>query len=74
MEIGAIVGLILLWVFTVQLARKEGSKAAQLEAIKAELKKQLEEREREARITNSVNNLTDDDVRERLQDISAKWP
>ena len=56
----------------IMLASKNGSKAAQLEALKAELKKQAEEQARAQKITDNVNSLGDDDVRKRLQDISNK--
>lgn len=54
------------------LASKNGSKAAQLEALKAELKKQAEEQTRANKIMDSVRNMPSNDVRKRLQDISSK--
>lgn len=61
----------LLWV-ALWLASKNGSKAAQLEALKAELKKQAEEQAHANKIMDSVRNMPSDDVRKRLQDISGK--
>lgn len=54
------------------LASKNGSKAAQLEALKSEIKKQAEERARAQKILNNVSNMSSDDIRKRLQDISSK--
>lgn len=54
------------------LASKNGSKAAQLEALKAEIRKQAEEQSRVARINSSVSNMSDADVAERLQKLSGK--
>lgn len=64
--LGALLSAVIL------LASKNGSKAAQLEALKAELRKQAEEQERAQRINSSVANMSDSDVRKRLQDISNK--
>lgn len=63
---GSLLG-IALW-----LASKNGSKAAQLEALKAELKKQAEEQTRANKIMDNVRNMPNNDVRKRLQDISSK--
>lgn len=52
------------------LASKNGSKSAQLEALKAEIKKQAEERYYAEKIKNNVRNLSDYDVRERLRQIA----
>lgn len=54
------------------LASKNGSKAAQIEALKAELRKQAKEQARENKIIDSVRNMSSDDVRKRLQNISGK--
>lgn len=56
----------------VTLASKNGSKSAQLEALKAELRKQAEEQARANKIIDSVRAMPSDDVRKRLQDISGK--
>lgn len=56
----------------VTLASKNGSKAAQLEALKAELRKIAEEEARANKIIDSVRNMPSNDVRKRLQDISNK--
>lgn len=54
------------------LAGKNGSKAAQLEALKAEIKKQAEEQARAQRIIDNVNSLSADDARKRLHDVANK--
>lgn len=54
------------------LASKNGSKSAQLEALKAELRKQAEEQARAQRIIDNVNSLSADDARRRLHEIANK--
>ena len=54
------------------LAGKNGSKAAQLQALKIELNKQAEEQARAQKITNRVYALSDDDARRRLHDVANK--
>ncbi len=54
------------------LASKNGSKAAQLEALKAEIKKQMEEQARANKITDSVRNMDEHTVRNRLHEIANK--
>ena len=63
---GGIMG-ISLW-----LASKNGSKAAQLEALKAEIRKQAEEQERAKKITDTVYARSADDARRRLHDVANK--
>lgn len=54
------------------LSRKEGSKAAQLEALKAELKKQAEEQARAQRIIDKVGYMSADDARRKLCELQSK--
>ena len=54
------------------LASKNGSKAAQLEAIKAELKKIAKEQEKANEISENVASLSADDARNRLHDVANK--
>ena len=54
------------------LASKNGSKAAQLEALKAQIKKQMEEQARANKITDSVRNMDEHTVRSRLHEIANK--
>ena len=63
---GSVIGTALV------LASKNGSKQAQLEALKAELRKQAEEQARVARINNSVANMSDSDVRNSLHKIATQ--
>lgn len=54
----------------IALAAKNGSKAAQLESLKAEIKKQESERKRAEKMASSVANMDDNTVRKRLHEIS----
>ncbi len=54
------------------LARKNGSKAAQLRALKEELKRQAKEQAHAKKITDAVCHLTTDDARRRLHDVANK--
>ena len=54
------------------LSSKNGSKAAQLEALKAELKKQAEEQARSNRITDRVSTLSNEEARRKLNEIANK--
>ena len=63
---GGIVG-IALW-----LAAKNGSKAAQLEALKTELKKKAEEQQRAQKMTDNVYAFSGDDARRRLHEIATR--
>jgi hypothetical protein len=72
LQIGVIFGLFSLWVLTAYLANKAGSKSAQLESIKAEIKRQEKERERAEKIANSIDNMDDTTVCQRLHKIANK--
>ena len=63
---GSVIGMALV------LASKNGSKQAQLEALKAELRKKAEEQARAQKITDNVYSLSPDDARKRLQDVANK--
>ena len=54
------------------LAGKNGRKAAQLEALKATLKKQAQEQARANKIMDNVRTMPHDDVRKRLHGIANK--
>ena len=56
----------------VLLASKNGSKAAQLENLKAELRKNAEEHARAQKITDNVYSMSDDDARKRLCELQSK--
>ena len=71
-QILAILGSFGALVSALWFAGKNGSKAAQLEALKAEIKKQAEEQRRAQQITDNVNSFSDDDVRRRLHDVANK--
>lgn len=61
-----------LFTLVVALASKNGSKQAQLEALKAELKKQAEEQARAQKIMDNVSSLSVDDARRRLHEVANK--
>ena len=65
-------GFLSLLGLVVLLSSKSGSKAAQLEVLKQEIRKRAEEQARAQKILDSVANMSSDDVRKRLQDISNK--
>lgn len=54
----------------IYLASKNGSKAAQLAALKAELRKLAEEEARAKRINQSVANFSDSDISNKLRQIA----
>lgn len=71
-QIILICGVIFAFFVALFLSRREGGKAAQLEALKKELKKRAEEQERAQKITDNVNNMPSNDVRDRLQNLPNK--
>ena len=56
----------------VYLSTKNGSRLAQLEAIKEELKRLEKEEKKANEISNKVAHLTADDARRRLHDVANK--
>lgn len=52
------------------LASKNGSKAAQLDALKAEIKKNAEEQKRATEITDNVYAMSANDARRRLHEVA----
>lgn len=62
-----IVGFLGMLALVAVMASKNGSKAAQLENLKAELRKRAEEQARAQRITDSVRRESIDSVRAKLQ-------
>lgn len=62
--IALLVGLI------VYLADRLGNRTCELETIKEQNEKKEKEKARAKQLTNNVNNLSNADVRERLQNIS----
>ena len=54
------------------LARREGRKAEKLEALKRELKRQEEEKERAEKITSTVISMDEHTVRNKLHEIANK--
>ena len=66
-QIGMIGGFLCLLGAVVLLASKSGSKSAQLENLKAELKRIAEERARAQRMVDNVHRTDIERVREKLQ-------
>lgn len=61
------IGFMCLLGLVVSLASKNGSKSAQLEALKTELRKRAEEQARAQRINDTVRRESIDSVRSKLQ-------
>lgn len=65
-----LIGLFgLLWAGALLLASRWGSKKAQLEALREEIKREAKEQERKNEIDTRVGNMSNDDVRKRLRNI-----
>lgn len=62
-----VIGFLGMLALVAVMASKNGSKAAQLENLKAELRKRAEEQARAQRITDSVRRESIDSVRSKLQ-------
>lgn len=71
-QFAAILGGGGLLVVCLWLASKNGSKVAQLEALKAQVKKQQEEQARVQKIRDRVSAMDVPSVRERLYKIASK--
>lgn len=67
-----IAGLAVSFFVALFLSRREGSKAAQLEALKKELKRIEKEKELADKVTNNVTNFDEHTVRQRLHEIANK--
>lgn len=72
LAIGLGSALCFLFGLTVWLARKEGSKEAQLQAALAQQRKDKEEQERAKKIMDAVSSMSADDARRRLHDVANK--
>ena len=62
---------VLLWAVIAQ-SKNYGRAAAQAELLKAEAKRAAKEQERANKIIDSVDRMSNDDVRERLRRLSDK--
>ena len=63
-----LIGLFgLLWVGGLWLASRWGSKKAQIDALKEEIKREAREQERKNEIDRNIGNMSNATVRERLQ-------
>lgn len=72
LALGLTGALCFLFGLTIWLARKEGSKEAQLQAILAQQKKEEQEQNRAKKITDAVYGMSADDARRRLHDVANK--
>ena len=61
----------LLWA-VIALSKNYGRAAAQTEALKAEAQRAAKEQERANKIIDSVDRMSVDDVRQRLQNVGRK--
>lgn len=61
----------LLWA-VIALSKNYGRAAAQTEALKAEAQRAAKEQERANKIIDSVERMSADDVRQRLQNVGRK--
>lgn len=66
-NLGLIILCALLWAGSIWLAMKYGSKKAKLDATTTELQMRAREQQHANQILDSVRNMSDDDVRDRLQ-------
>lgn len=66
-NLGLIILCVLLWAGSIWLAMKYGSKKAKLDAAVTELQMRAREQQHANQILDSVRNMPDDDVRNRLQ-------
>ena len=66
-NLGLIILCFLLWAGSIRLAIKYGSKKAKLDATTTELQMRAREQQHANQILDSVRNMSDDDIRNRLQ-------
>ena len=59
-----------IWGVALWLANRLGSKKAQLDALREEVRREMREQERANAINTRVDNMSIDDVRDRLNEIS----
>lgn len=70
--IGIGIAVCFLFALTIRIAKDEGSKAAQLEALKAEIRKNAEEQRRANEANDRVRNMSDVSIRNRLSNLQSK--
>ena len=66
-NLGLIILCVLFWAGSIWLAIKYGSKKAKLDVTTTELQMRAREQQHANQILDSVRNMSDDDVRNRLQ-------
>ena len=72
LALGLTFALCSLFGLTVWLARKEGSKEAQLQAVLAQQRKEQQEQQHAKKITDAVYSMPADDARRRLCELQSK--
>lgn len=70
LKIGAILAFIASYITAIILARREGKKAEQVANLRRELERNAKEQARAQSIIDNVRNMSDDDVSNRLSNIS----
>ena len=72
LKIGALLTAVVSFLAALFFARREGQKAEQVENLRREIERNAKEQERANEISNAVNNLSIDAVRDRLQNTKRK--
>lgn len=70
LKIGALLAFIASYITAIILARREGKKAEQVANLRRELERNAKEQARAQSIIDNVRNMSDDDVSNRLSNIS----
>ena len=71
-KIGAVLASALAFFAALFFARRDGSNAAKVDALRREIERRAKEQQRANEIIDNVRSMSDDDVSKRLQDISSK--
>lgn len=72
LKIGALLTAVVSFLAALFFARREGQKAEQVENLRREIERNAKEQARANEISNAVNNLSIDAVRDRLQNTKRK--
>lgn len=70
LKIGAILAFVIGYIATLILARREGKKAEQVANLRRELERNAKEQARAQSIIDNIRNMDDNDVSNRLSNIS----
>ena len=72
LKLGVLLAIMGLFACVIYYARKEARKAEQLANLRREIERQAKEQGKANAIMDNVRNMSDDDVRKRLSNISGK--